>query len=145
MRNRSLVVVALTLVFVTVTLVSIGAASAATRLSETKVVPRVLACSGKAEVEPSSYTVFCGDGNGVLLKIGWTSWTPTSARARATYSVNDCTPDCAAGKFRSYPATVTLSVPKHTKYGVLFSLLKVVYTNADKRHSFTQPLPLRPL
>ena len=145
MRSRSMVVAAVALVFVAVTLVGIGAVSASARLPGTKVLPRVLACSGKAEIEPSSYTVFCADGNGTLLKIDWTSWTSTSAQARATYSANDCTPDCAAGKFHSYPATVTLSVPKHTKYGALFSLLKVVYTNADKRRWFTQPLPLRPL
>ena len=52
MHSRSMVVAAVALVFVTVTLVGIGAVSASARLPGTKVVPRVLTCSGKTEIEP---------------------------------------------------------------------------------------------
>jgi hypothetical protein len=67
------------------------------------------------EVKPSSYTVFCADGGVSYDKISWTSWTSQLASGTATLSVNTCTPDCAAGHFRSYPALLMLWDPTAVK------------------------------
>jgi hypothetical protein len=106
---------------------------------------RLLTCSGKAVFKPASYVIFCADANGILEKIEWLSWGTASAHARATYSANNCRPNCAAGKFVNYAATATLSAPKRTKYGVLFSELLVRYESGGKAKLLHQPLPLKPL
>jgi hypothetical protein len=124
-------------------LVGVTVASAAS--TPRTALPHVLSCAGKSQYEPSSYTIYCADANARLLKVHWTSWSSTEAKASATYSVNDCTPNCAAGMFHSYAATATLSVPKTTKYGKLFTQLTVVWAQNKKSHHLNYPLPTRPL
>jgi hypothetical protein len=104
-----------------------------------------MTCAGKAVYEPSSYVIACADANSDLVDIHWTWWTSTDATALATYSANDCTPTCVAGKFHSYPAAVAFLAPQVTKYGTLFTRLRVLYEVGSKTHSFMTTLPLRPL
>jgi hypothetical protein len=59
---------------------------------------------GRAEVKPSSYLTYCGDGGETYAKMKWTSWTPQMASATSTLGVNSCTPNCAAGHTSNYPA-----------------------------------------
>ena len=59
--------------------------------------------------------VACGDGNFWFAALRWQTWTATGASATATAHLNDCTPNCAAGRFHTYPATVRLSAPKTCK------------------------------
>jgi hypothetical protein len=61
------------------------------------------------EVRPSTYTVFCGDGNDTYIKMHWSSWTLKAAHAISVLTVNTCTPDCVAGHYKDYEALVTLS------------------------------------
>jgi hypothetical protein len=79
-------------------------------------VPEVFNCQ-KAQVKPGTFILTCADGNDVLSRLSWSSWTASSARGTGTDMVNDCQPYCAAGKFHSYPADVTFSrsvpVPGH--------------------------------
>ena len=106
----------------------------------TTTVPAVLTCAGKTEVRPTSYVLACADANTYFNAVHWTSWTSSSARATATFVQNNCAPTCAAGKFLSYPATLTLSQPKSTKMGVLFSMISYSY-----RVSASTTLPLTTL
>lgn len=145
MRTRS---VALTIVAVSVGVffvLSVGAASGTARATSKRVTPRIMTCASKTVYEPKNYVIACADANSLLVNIHWTSWTPTSASALATYSANDCTPNCAAGKFHSYSARASFSGTKRTKYGPLYSRLKVSYAIGSKVHSFSTTLPLRPL
>lgn len=145
MRTRS---VAMTIVAISVGMffvLGVGAASGTARVTSKRVTPRIMTCAGKTVYEPKSYVITCADANSLLVKIHWTSWTPTSASALATYSANDCTPYCAAGKFHSYPARVLFSGTDHTKYGPLYSRLEVSYAIGSKVHSYWTTLPLRPL
>ena len=67
----------------------------------------VLDCPGlPALVRPKTYILTCGDGNVLLRKLSWTSWTPGLASATGTLSRNTCTPSCVAGHFVSYPVLV---------------------------------------
>jgi hypothetical protein len=66
-------------------------------------------CQGKARYKPRTVTVFCADGGMVVKRLKWYRWRSTSARGRSRYAyVNDCTPDCADGKFHRYRARLVL-------------------------------------
>jgi hypothetical protein len=79
----------------------------------------------------------CADANTYFNSVHWTSWTSRSAEATATLVQNNCAPTCAAGKFVKYPATLTLSQPKSTGLGLLFSVIHYSYTVSE---STTLPL-----
>ncbi|MFF1412452.1 hypothetical protein ACFVX6_22230 [Streptomyces sp. NPDC058289] len=72
----------------------------------------IVDCFSQAQVRPAEYILACGDGNNRLVDLRWDSWGPGSATATGTDMVNDCRPYCAAGRFRAYPVTVTLSHPQ---------------------------------
>lgn len=73
---------------------------------------RVVGNCTKSQVAPSSIILACADDNTVLTKLHWTSFGGATARASGSYTANDCTPNCAAGKFHSNPITLTLSGAK---------------------------------
>ena len=81
--------------------------------------------------------ISCADGNSYLQKIKWSTWTSTLAKATATYTENNCTPYCAAGKFINYPAKVKLSIVKKTSSGKLFTKLFVSYVAGKKTKTFS--------
>lgn len=91
-------------------------------------VPSVLTCAGKKAVKPANYVLACADANTYFSKIHWRSWGKTSASANATFVQDDCLPTCVQGKFVKYPATLTLSKPKATKLGLLFSVVNYSFT-----------------
>lgn len=86
--------------------------------AQTRAAPRdpdpvvVVDCFSRARVRPEEYLLACGDGNNRLVGLRWDSWGKRTATATGTDMVNDCTPYCAAGRFRPYPVTVTLSHPQ---------------------------------
>ena len=85
---------------------------------------------GPLQAKPASFVIACGDANYSLAKIAWKSWGSASATGTATASANDCTPNCAAGHFHSYPATVTAA--KLTKCGLAkyYAELTIDYAGA---------------
>lgn len=95
-----------------------------------------MTCTNKVVVKPSSFIISCADANSYLQRIHWTSWTARTAGATATYTENNCTPYCAAGKFINYPATVTLSAPRSAKGREFFTNLHVSYRSGKKSLSF---------
>jgi hypothetical protein len=93
-------------------------------------------CTGRAEVRPSTFVISCADGNSYLTKLKWTAWGTSSAKASAVYTANNCDPYCAAGKFVSSGAAVTLSEPKTLKGRRFFTALHVGYVSGPKFKSF---------
>jgi hypothetical protein len=83
----------------TVTVTAVSGKAASTRTV-------VFNCLNRAQVQPKSFVLACADGNDYLTGLAWTSWTPALATASGTQMENDCIPNCAAGKFHSYPAHV---------------------------------------
>ena len=61
-----------------------------------------------ASVRPAQLQ-FASDGK--LARLHWTSWGGSVARARGTATVHVCSPDCASGFNRSFPASITLRSP----------------------------------
>jgi hypothetical protein len=96
----------------------------------------VQACAGKAEVRPATFTIACGDGNSYLTKLKWSAWGSSTAKATGVYTVNNCDPYCAAGKFISSRAAVTLSKPKRFKGRMIFTNLHVGYVSGPKFKSY---------
>jgi len=81
--------------------------------------------------KPKQNIVTCADANTVLKGISWTSYGSDTANGSATANVNACDPNCAAGKFRTFPATVELSQPKDCRKDVRqFTHLVLTYTGA---------------
>ncbi len=98
-----------------------GCASASTRATDSALVqhgapastaPVVANCLLKQQTRPSSFILTCADAGDVLADLHWASWGATAAFATAVEQVNDCTPNCASGKFIDYPALVALWRPE---------------------------------
>lgn len=57
--------------------------------------------------EPSSLVIACADANFRLADLRWHAWGSRTATATGNAVVNDCTPNCAAGRFHSYRVAVS--------------------------------------
>jgi hypothetical protein len=126
------------LVAILLSVAATGCASAPNRATDTAFTqlsaPRtvVVNCNVKQQARPSSLILTCADANDVLAHLHWVSWGSAAAFATGTEQINDCTPDCAAGKFINYPVLVNLWRPEalHGHPGTLyFSRVTRVYTN----------------
>ena len=126
------------LITILLAVVATGCASAPARATDTAFTHRsapqtvVVNCSFKSQTRPSSFILTCADAGDVLTAMHWVSWGPAAAFATGVERINDCTPNCAAGKFINYPVLVNLwrpePLPGHP--GLLyFTRVTRVYTN----------------
>jgi hypothetical protein len=77
----------------------------------------VLHCPGKTPLNrPSSMPIVC-DGSASLEHLTWSEWSFSKATGTGVAKVKDCSPSCAAGRFHSYPVTVTLNEPELLAHG----------------------------
>jgi hypothetical protein len=85
----------------------------------------------KPTYKPKQIVVTCADANNVVQGITWKSYGDKSAAGEGTANVNTCDPNCAAGKFQKFPASVALSGPKDCGDNVTqFTSLVLTYTGA---------------
>jgi hypothetical protein len=63
-------------------------------------------CNGKPVVKPSSVVLACADAGIVAAHVKWNGWGAAVASGTGVASVNDCSPNCAAGHLLNY--TVSL-------------------------------------
>jgi hypothetical protein len=113
------------LIAVLLSVVATGCASAPTRATDTALTQRngpiysvqtvVVNCAFKEQVRPSNFILTCADAGDVLAHLHWVSWGPTAAFATGIEQINNCTPNCAAGKFINYPVLVNLWRPEALK------------------------------
>ncbi|MFD8637145.1 hypothetical protein [Streptomyces sp. NPDC059656] len=89
-----------------------SAAPATARPADPAAPVVVVDCSSQPQIRPEEYLLACGDGNNRLVGLRWDSWGAKTATATGVDMVNDCRPYCAAGRFRPYPVSVTLSNPQ---------------------------------
>ena len=98
-----------------------ASASAPTRANDTALTSAarrpplqtvVVNCSFKQQTRPSYFILTCADAGDVLAHLHWVSWGSTAAFATGIEQINDCTPNCAAGKFINYPVLVNLWRPE---------------------------------
>jgi len=126
------------LIAVLLAVVVTGCASAPTRATDAALSQRapaaktvVVNCLFKPQTRPSWFILTCADAGDSLTSLHWVSWGSGAAFATGIERINDCTPDCAAGKFINYPVLVNLwrpePLPGHP--GTLyFSRVTRVYT-----------------
>jgi hypothetical protein len=70
-----------------------------------------------SQIKPAQIVLACADANAVVLHVKWRSFGAAKAAGTGTYSVNGCTPNCAAGAFKNYPVKLTASDAKHCADG----------------------------
>jgi hypothetical protein len=63
-------------------------------------------CSKKMGQQPTSYVLFCADANAEFTHLSWQDWGEATAYGTGIARWNDCTPNCAAGTWKSQPVTV---------------------------------------
>jgi hypothetical protein len=94
--------------------------------------PVLVNCLDKATVKPSQFIITCADGNDYLAKLKWSHWGAT-ASGKGTEWINTCNPNCAAGKFRKFGASVKLWRPKarpHHRGQEYFTRMTLTYTHS---------------
>jgi hypothetical protein len=83
--------------------------SAAPATEFTVCVDPVDSC-GLAQMQTKPSTVLLsGDGSGLMKSVRWSGWGSPVATGVGTYELDTCVPNCAQGKYRPSPATITLS------------------------------------
>jgi hypothetical protein len=108
---------------------------------------RVVGDCTKSQARPSSIVLACADDNLVLTHLHWSSFGASDATASGDYYVNGCTPDCAAGKFHSYPIKLTLSAARECPDGhddyreAAFTFLATRPRGAPSKYALFCPLP----
>ena len=98
--------------------------------------PGVLAnCTAPAPqslaVEPSTIYVACADAGIGARDLVWSSWTASTATAAGDVWENDCTPNCASGTIKLYPASITLSEVQSSRNGPTFTSLTATYSGTE--------------
>lgn len=107
---------------------------------------KILTCTGHTEHKPAEYVMSCADYNASWRKVTWSRWGGDIATGKGALYQNDCTPNCADGRFHTYGATVTLSdVVESAKYGPLYSKAKISYIERGKHKIENFKLITKPL
>lgn len=73
---------------------------------------RVVGNCRQSQVKPTEIILACADVNLYVDKIKWQTFGAATATGSGTYVENTCTPNCAAGKYKSYAVSLTLSNAK---------------------------------
>lgn len=84
--------------------------------------------------------VISGDATAFLYRMRWTQWSTTKAVGTGTYLLNNCTPNCAEGKFYNVPIVVTFTNPVKACFG---ESVRWYWTKASFRYTHGLPRALR--
>jgi hypothetical protein len=126
-----------------------GLPSAANAAAGQKAAPHaaqsvaVYDCGNQPQVRPSSFDVSC-DGSFALGHLKWTTWTIPMATATGVEYVDNCTPNCASGKWSRQNAEVIFwrSLPvahRSGKFG--YSKMTLLLPNQRGGSTYTQAPP----
>lgn len=87
-------------------------------------------CSRGFSQRPSYITLACADAGMNLVDISWSTWGPERAEGTGHFSMNNCDPSCAEGKFSKIPVVFVLSaVVPDTGNRFVFSKLNVTVSS----------------
>ena len=103
-------------------------------------LPVVVTCANGSPggIKPTTLYYGCATGDDSVTGITWSSWGATSALGTATYNVNQCDPDCAAGNDTSVSATITLTDPAPTEGVLVFQNLSISTANGTLSVSLSE-------
>lgn len=85
---------------------------------------------GSLVPKPKELVLACGDGNYFLSGLTWRNWGATTAIATGKAQANTCTPNCASGRFRSYPMTATVTKLTACGKARYYAKLTIAYPGA---------------
>ncbi len=96
----------------------------------------ILGCVAVTGLEgPREMSLACADNNYSLRELEWSNWGAEEARARGQALINDCDPNCAEGKFGTYPVEVTVGKRQDCGYQArLYSSLEVTFEDGRREH-----------
>jgi hypothetical protein len=94
-------------------------------------------------VKPADLVIACGDGNETVDGITWVGWGDVFAAGRGVATINDCTPNCAAGHDHTYPVVVLLSGRQTCRPGGQTAYLKLTVAFLDSKPHSTGSLAFR--
>jgi len=126
-------------------------ATSTTATTRSAGVPGVLAdCTSPPPqalaVEPTTIFIACADAGIGVRDLTWNSWSAAGASGSGELWENDCTPDCAAGVVKDYPAAISLSGVQDSVDGPAFTALVATYRgtapNGKPVEQFRLELPL---
>lgn len=103
--------------------------------------------SAPPKVKPATI-VYTGDGSALFAgatkvsktnfgSLHWSKWNKKKAVGSGANWLNDCKPNCAGGKFHSYPVKLTLTTPKVVAGKHIFTKMTVTYTKNLPPHAIT--------
>lgn len=87
---------------------------------------------GKLVQHPKTIVLACADANYELTRLSWKSWGGPVSAAVGKVSANTCTPNCAAGKFHSYPVKVAALEARKCGAKLVYLKLTIAYTGATR-------------
>jgi hypothetical protein len=82
---------------------------------------------GQLGSTPRTLVLACADANYSLARLAWRRWGETTATGRGDARANDCSPNCAAGHFHSYPVTVTATQLRTCGRARYYARLTITY------------------
>lgn len=95
-------------------------------------------------LRPGYIVIACADGGLGVEKLTWTRWGTITATGQGELYENLCQPNCAEGKFGTYPVLVRLSRVKTSARGAYFSELSVTWEGRRPPNSTSDSFPLLP-
>lgn len=125
------------LVAAAVAVLGVAAPSAVAARPSHPVLPT---CSGRAAVKPSRFVIACADAGITLTGLRWSKWGGSEGIATGTSVVNDCDPNCAAGRFVRDRVTVRV-----WRMRACPTLQRMIYTRiiVNTREADGEPYTLR--
>jgi hypothetical protein len=102
-------------------------------------------CLGHPQMKPDTIVLACGDGNESISGLKWTGWGSTFAAGRGTISINDCTPNCAAGHDHFYPVMVLVTGHETCKPSgkIAYAKVTIAFLDSKPHTTLTQTFPCR--
>lgn len=92
---------------------AIVCATTAVALPSASAGPRVyLSGCTKPQYAPRVLILACADVNTYVQGLKWSHWNAATATATGTFVANTCTPNCVAGHYERYPASLVASKAK---------------------------------
>jgi len=89
--------------------------------------------SGWQHGQVRPHVIYLGGSTAFLRIARWSRWTGASAAGDAVLWVDTCQPTCAAGHYRTYPATVRLSRAADRAGAGFFSRMRLRYEHGGPR------------
>lgn len=80
--------------------------------------------------KPKSIVLACADAGYGLAALRWRGWGSARATATGSALANDCTPNCAAGRFHTFAVTVVADRLTRCGAARYYARLELVYPGA---------------